>query len=74
MSVAIRLSDKVVNEAQKHAELNFRSVPKQIEYWFLLGKMAEENPDLPLSFIKDVLESKADIENGNVSDFEFRNV
>lgn len=72
MSVAVRLSEEVVSDAQKHAELNFRSVPKQIEYWYRLGKIVDENPDLPLSFIKGVLEGKLEMERGEVSTFEFR--
>jgi hypothetical protein len=32
-----------------------RSVAKQIEYWAKIGKIAEENPDLPYSFIQDIL-------------------
>lgn len=74
MSIVVRLSDKLVNEAQKQAELNLRSIPKQIEYWCLLGRIAEENADLPLYFIKDVLQSDIDIANGDVSEFEFRNI
>ena len=72
MSVAVRLSEEVVNDAQKYASLNLRSVPKQIEYWYRLGKIADENPDLPLEFIKGVLEGKLEMEQGEVSDFTFR--
>lgn len=71
MSVAVRLSEEIVHDAQKYAELNFRSVPKQIEYWYRLGKIADENPDLPLAFIKGVLEGKLEMERGEVSAFEF---
>lgn len=35
-----------------------RSTPKQIEYWFKIGKIAEENPDLPYNFIKQILLAK----------------
>lgn len=27
----------------------------QLEYWARIGKAAEENPDLPFTFIKDTL-------------------
>jgi hypothetical protein len=27
----------------------------QVEYWAEIGKIAEENPDLPFTFIKEVL-------------------
>jgi hypothetical protein len=72
MAVAVRLSGKVMNDAQRYAALYLRSVPKQIEYWYYLGKTAEENPDLPLSFIKGTLEGRREMEQGEVSAFEFR--
>lgn len=69
---AIRLSDEIVNEAVFYAPINSRSVPKQIEHWAKIGKIVEENPDLPYEFIKDTLEAKQEIERGDVSPFEFR--
>jgi len=55
MAVSIKLSETLVNDAKRHGGLNHRSTPKQIEYWSTMGKIAEENPDLPFSFIKDIL-------------------
>jgi hypothetical protein len=31
-----------------------RSTSGQIEYWAKIGQLAEENPDLPFSFIQDI--------------------
>ena len=42
-------------QAKAHALIQHRSVPKQIEYWSQIGKIAEENPDLPFSMIRDIL-------------------
>jgi hypothetical protein len=72
MAVAVRLSEEIVKDAQKYASLSLRSVPKQIEYWYRLGKIADENPDLPLDFIKGILEGKQEMEGGEVSAFSFR--
>jgi hypothetical protein len=71
MTTAIRLPTSLVNEAKKLAGTHFRSVTKQIEYWTYLGKVADENPDLPANFIKGCIEAKGEIDNGNVSKFEF---
>ena len=30
-------------------------MPKQIEYWSQIGKIATENPDLPFSVIREIL-------------------
>ena len=69
---AIRLSEDIMKAAVTYAPVNFRSVPKQIEHWAKIGKIAEENPDLPYEFIKGVLEAKSEMENGEVSEFKFR--
>ncbi len=55
VATAVKLSEKLVKEARKYADIYNRSVPKQIEYWAKIGKIAEENPDLPNDFIKDLL-------------------
>jgi basic membrane lipoprotein Med (substrate-binding protein (PBP1-ABC) superfamily) len=69
---AVKLSNEIMNEAGKYALTYARSIPMQIEHWARIGKIAEENPDLPYAFIEDVLKGKAEIDNGNVSLFEFR--
>jgi len=33
----------------------------QIEHWVKIGKIAEENPDLPYEFIKRVLETREEM-------------
>ncbi|MCL2069532.1 MAG: ParD-like family protein [Treponema sp.] len=69
---AVRLSEEIMQDAISCAPRNSRSVPKQIEHWVKIGKVAEDNPDLPYEFIKDVLLAKLEIEQGNVSPFKFR--
>lgn len=36
-------------------QAQLRSVPKQIKYWSRIGKIAEENPDLPFAMIQNIL-------------------
>ena len=55
MATTVKLSDELVNEAKRYAHVYARSVPKQIEYWSRIGKIAEENPDLPFFMILDIL-------------------
>lgn len=31
------------------------SEPKKIEYWARIGKLADENPGLPLGFVRDTI-------------------
>ena len=55
MGVNVKLSDSFVAEAKRYGAIHHRSLPKQIEYWSHMGKIAEENPELPFSLIKDIL-------------------
>ena len=71
MPKAIKLSDKLVADATKHAKAFHRSPPKQIEYWATIGKIAEENPDLPLRFVKDILIGLEEANSGENSEYQF---
>lgn len=71
MPVAIKLSDELVNDAKAYAKAQHRTPPKQIEYWARIGKIAEENPDLPLSFVKDALIGLEEVHAGNASEYTF---
>ncbi len=55
MSINVKLSETLVDQAKRYATIQHRSVPKQIEFWTRIGKIAEENPDLPYSVIRDIL-------------------
>lgn len=68
MSKVIRISDDLVRAATTRAAATNRSVQKQIEYWTMLGKTAEDNPDLPLSFIEDAIQGIREYEAGEVSE------
>jgi hypothetical protein len=71
MSQVVHLSDQLINDARRHAGINSRSVPKQIEYWSRIGKIAEENPDLPYAFIKEILLSKQEADEGKLTEYQF---
>jgi len=51
MVTTVELPDELIAEASTYGNGHSRSAPKQIEYWYRIGKIAEENPDLPYSFI-----------------------
>ena len=55
MSINVKLSDSLVEQARAYGHIEHRSVPKQIEYWSQIGKIAQENPDLPFSMIREIL-------------------
>jgi hypothetical protein len=55
MSINVKLSEALVEQAKVYGHIEHRSVPKQIEYWSQIGKIAQENPDLPFSMIREIL-------------------
>ena len=71
MAKAIKLSDTLVSDATVHGKASHRTPPKQIEYWARLGKTAEENPDLPLSFVIDILVGLSESDAHDVSEYQF---
>ncbi|MCG7756436.1 MAG: ParD-like family protein, partial [Nitrosomonas sp.] len=40
MSINVKLSENLVNQAKQYAQIEHRSIPKQIEYWSRIGKIA----------------------------------
>ena len=55
MSINIKLSDALVEQARVYGHIELRSVPKQIDYWSQFGKITQENLDLPFSMIREIL-------------------
>ena len=71
MSKAIKLSEQLVADATRYAKIFHRSPPKQIEHWATIGRVAEENPDLPLRFVNDILVGLEEAEAGELSEYQF---
>jgi len=71
MSITIKLSDVLIQEAKPYAQAMHHSVPEQIEYWVRLGKVAEENPTLPINMLQDLLESIEEAQVGNLNKYQF---
>lgn len=55
MGTVVKLSDNLIAEVKKVVPISKRSIPKQLEYWAYIGKIAEENQDLPYNLIRDIL-------------------
>ncbi len=71
MAAVIRLSDDLVADAKLFAKAQHRTPSQQVEHWARLGKVAEENPDLPLSFINGVLVGLEEVKAGKLSEYTF---
>lgn len=71
MSIAVRISDKLAHEAKIQSKVENRSITGQIEYWAKIGKIAEENPDLPYHLIKDIMIGVEQLESGEGTEYKF---
>ena len=59
-TVSVRLNEELVHDARKVAAAEFRTIQGQIEFWAAVGRAAIENPDLPGTFIANVLIAMAE--------------
>jgi len=71
MPQPVKLSDELMNDAKIHAKSMHRTPPKQIEHWARIGKLAEENPELPLGFVIDMLVGIEEANAGDVTEYKF---
>jgi DNA polymerase III psi subunit len=71
MPIAIQLSELLIEQAEPYAKAMNRSVAEQIDYWARLGKVAEENPDLPIPMLQDMLVSMEEVKADNLSVYQF---
>jgi hypothetical protein len=71
VSPAVTISEKLVNDAKIISTVDNRTIPEQIEHWALIGKCAEENPDLPYTLIKEMLIGIEELAEGQGSEYKF---
>jgi hypothetical protein len=70
MGVTVNLDSELVQIARSYSGAESRSVPKQIEHWAKIGRIAEENPDMSYGGIKEILIGLEDAKLGNVSEYD----
>ncbi len=68
---SIRLNQELIEKAAIAAKASNHSTSKQIEHWAKIGKIMEDNPDLPYEFVKQVIVAKAEIEDGEYETYDF---
>ena len=59
-STSIRIGQELYERARQEASAGHRSISEQIEFWARVGRAALDNPDLPVGFIVETLESMAE--------------
>jgi hypothetical protein len=71
MPKAVKISDELASTAAVFAGVEGRSLAGQVEYWAKLGRVADENADLPVSLIKEILIARAQVQNGLKTPYVF---
>lgn len=71
MARAVKISENLVTKASMRAKVMSRSTAGQIEYWANIGQIAEDNPDLPYSFIRDILISMQEYDANQLEEYKF---
>jgi hypothetical protein len=71
MGIAVRISDKLVSDAKIKSKVDNRSLTGQIEYWAKIGKIAEENPDIPYTLLKEILIGIEQLDSGQGIEYQF---
>ena len=71
MATALRVSGDLMKEAKIYSKIEKRSITGQIEHWAMIGKCAEENPDLTYSLIKEMLLGLSELDHGKSTEYRF---
>jgi len=72
--LTLRLPEEIEKKLKLKAQMEHRSVSEQIKKYLYDAILTEDNPDLPLSFIKQTLETKAEIEAGFGNEYKFGHI
>ncbi|MFW5882827.1 MAG: TA system antitoxin ParD family protein [Verrucomicrobiota bacterium] len=67
----IIIPDRIAEAASTRGAAENRSLQAQIEYWIRLGKTIEDNPELPIQFIRESLLALDKVEAGNKEEYKF---
>lgn len=71
MPVAMKNSDALVDAARPYAAAEHRRVPKQIECWARIGKAVTDNPDLPVTLVREILLAEQERLAGQAREYVF---
>lgn len=71
MAQAVRINDELVLSAKAVANAEHRSLAGQVEHWATIGRIAEENPDLPFAMLREILLAKSEADAGMVEEYAF---
>ncbi len=68
----IRIENSFLEQAKIASIANHRPLGHQVQYWAMIGQIAEENPDLTFNAINSILQGDAQLEQGKGTPFVFQ--
>lgn len=57
---SVRIQTEIIEKARLAAKGEMRTVQGQLEFWIKVGKASLENPDLPASFVAELVLASED--------------
>ena len=70
MGITVNLDGELIASARSYSVAQSRSVPKQIEHWAKIGRIAEENPELSYLAIQGILLGVEEARAGLVEEYQ----
>ncbi len=67
----LRLPNDIANKIKIKAEIEHRTFSEQIKKYVSDGILSEEYPDLPVTFIKETLQAKMELDEGLGTEYKF---
>jgi len=67
----VRLPEEIEKRVRMKAKIQHRTISEQLKKYLYDGVLCEENDDLPLSFIRETIEAKAEAEAGLGKKYKF---
>jgi hypothetical protein len=68
---SIRLDSALISKAKIIGGALSLSPAKQIEHWAKIGRIMEDNPELPYEFVKNAVIAKAEKETDKLENYIF---
>lgn len=61
MADSIKLPNELIANAKRIGKIQNRSVSDQIEHYFKIALVAEQNPELPYNLIQELIKARSEL-------------
>lgn len=71
LTISVSINQVLFDKAVIRAKSRNLTASEQIEHWAKIGKMMEDNPDLPYEFVQQAIIAQAEKEAGELEVYHF---